>query len=71
MMGKKKLSAIRADLRRAFAKRGGDAGKAIERLIREARAEPVPDEREIDALRTIRDALARHARKRRGLTART
>ncbi|MBI4602215.1 MAG: hypothetical protein HY721_09665 [Planctomycetes bacterium] len=62
MMGKKKLSVIRAELRRELARESGDPEKALERLIQKVKGKSAPDEREIKALWMLRDALAKLAR---------
>jgi len=62
MMGRKKLSAIRAELRQEITRSAGDPDKALDRLIQKVKSEPAPDKREIEALRMLRAALARLSR---------
>ncbi len=62
MIGKKKLNALRAEVRSALAQNRREPLKALERLIQDAKREPAPDNREIETLTMLRNALARPSR---------
>lgn len=59
MIGKKKLRAIRTELRRELARSGRKAGKALDLLIQKAAAKSTSNEGEIETLQMLRRALSR------------
>ena len=58
MIGKTKLSTIRAEVRPAFAKAGLDPDQWFEQEIRKREGQPTAEPSELETLRMIRDALA-------------
>ena len=65
MIGRKKLVKIREELRQRFESAGGDLQRSLDRLVRKAESLPVPDQREIETLLIVRDALTRTMRTRK------
>ena len=70
MMGKKKLSAVRADVRSAFARAGIDPATWFEQEIQEQGRQPSASPSVLITLQTLRDALAKEVRKRQKKTKR-
>lgn len=64
MMGRKKLSDLRKEVRAVFAKAGVDPGQVLDRMIRQLERRRKPDSREIESLLRLRDALAPKKAKR-------
>lgn len=58
MIGRKKLSTIRAEIKAAFAKDGIDIDKWFRDEICQLQRKPTVDEGEIETLESLRNALA-------------
>jgi hypothetical protein len=61
MMGNKKLTTVRTEVRQAFAKTGIDADQWFAQQIRKLERRASSDQVEIETLRLLRDALAEAA----------
>jgi hypothetical protein len=59
MMGKKKLVAIRAEVRATLTPTGGAGPNPLERLLAEFQEDAQPDSTELETLFLLRDALGR------------
>jgi hypothetical protein len=61
MMGRKKLSEIRSELRDLLARSTAEPGQWFDRQLRRLRKQGASDRREIETLLLLRDALAEAA----------
>lgn len=58
MIGKKKLSTIRAEIRERFVSQGFDVERWFGEQIRKLDGHPPPDPQDVESLKLIRQALA-------------